>query len=116
MYAIRSYYVWLRYRPFASAKTNDAPMLTVIIPAYNEGPMVATSIASVAAANYPRDRLEIIAIDDGSKDDTWQHIERAARRFPDLVTPIRLPENRGKRGALAEGFRRARGEIRNNFV
>jgi len=103
--------LWLRYRPFASAKTKDAPMLTVIIPAYNEGPMVATSIASVAAANYPRDRLEIIAIDDGSKDDTWQHIERAARRFPGLVTPIRLPENRGKRGALAEGFRRARGEI-----
>src|SRR6266853_1157393 len=32
-------------------------------------------------------------------------------RFPGLVTPIRLPENCGKRGALAEGLRRARGEI-----
>jgi hyaluronan synthase len=103
--------LWLRYRPFPSATAQDAPMLTVIIPAYNEGAMVETSIASVAAANYPRGRLEIIAIDDGSKDDTWQHIERAALRFPGLVTPIRLPENRGKRGALAEGFRRARGDI-----
>ncbi|HWI97411.1 MAG TPA: hypothetical protein VNU96_00240 [Burkholderiales bacterium] len=32
-------------------------------------------------------------------------------RFPGVVTPVRLPENRGKRDALAEGFRRARGEI-----
>ncbi len=103
--------LWLCYRPFAPAAAGEAPALTVIIPAYNEGAMVESSIASVAAAIYPSGRLEIIAIDDGSKDDTWRYIERAARRFPGLVTPIRLPENRGKRGALAEGLRRARGEI-----
>ncbi len=103
--------LWLLYRPYPSVAADDAPALTVIIPAYNEGAMVENSIASVAAANYPRDRLEIIAIDDGSNDDTWHHIQRAALRFPGLVTPIRLPENRGKRGALAEGFRRAKGEI-----
>src|SRR5712671_6757475 len=103
--------LWLCYKPFASAVPEEAPMLTVIIPAYNEGAMVESSIASVAAARYPRGRLEIIAIDDGSADDTWRHIERAAARFPGLVAAIRLPRNLGKRGALAEGFRRARGEI-----
>lgn len=103
--------LWLRYRPFTPVTTADAPFLTVIIPAYNEGAMVEASIASVAAASYPRDRLEIIAVDDGSKDDTWHYIQRAAMRFPGLVTPIRLPENRGKRGALVEGFQRAKGEI-----
>jgi hyaluronan synthase len=103
--------LWLRYRPFATAAVEDAPMLSVIIPAYNEGAMVESSIASVAGARYPRGRLEVIAIDDGSTDDTWRHIERAAARFPGMVTPVRLPENRGKRDALAEGFRRARGEI-----
>lgn len=103
--------LWLRYRPFAMAQMVDAPVLTVIIPAYNEGAMVEKSIESVAAADYPRDRLEIIAIDDGSKDDTWHYIARAAKRHQGLVTAIRLPENRGKRGALAEGFRRAKGEV-----
>ena len=103
--------LWLRYRPFPGAGIEDAPMLTVIIPAYNEGAMVQESIASVAASRYPRGRLEIIAIDDGSTDDTWRHIERAARRFPGLVRALRLPENGGKRRALAEGFRQARGEI-----
>lgn len=103
--------LWLGYRPFAAALPDEAPPLTVIIPAYNEGEMVEHAIASIAAADYPRERLEILAIDDGSADDTWRYIERAARRFPGLVTAIRLPENRGKRGALAEGFRRARGEV-----
>jgi hyaluronan synthase len=103
--------LWLRYRPFAAATAEDAPFMTVIIPAYNEGAMVESSIASVAAADYPRDRLEIIAIDDGSKDDTWHHIQSVALKHPGLVTAIRLPENRGKRGALVEGFRRAKGEV-----
>ena len=103
--------LWLGYRPFAAATSEDAPMLSVVIPAYNEGRMVESSIASVAAARYPRHLLEIIAIDDGSSDDTWRYIERAAHRFPGLVSAVRLPQNGGKRNALAEGFRRARGEI-----
>jgi len=103
--------LWLRYRPRAAASEADAPAMSVIIPAYNEGAMVAQSIASVAAARYPAGRLEIIVLDDGSTDDTWQHIAGAALRFPGLVTAVRLPRNLGKRGALAEGFRRARGEV-----
>ena len=103
--------LWLRYRPFAAAAMEEAPMLSVIIPAYNEGAMVEDSIASVAGARYPRGRLEIIAIDDGSTDDTWCYIERAARRFPDLVRARRLAKNGGKRGALAQGFSQARGEV-----
>ena len=87
------------------------PLLTVIIPAYNEGEMVARSIESVVHARYPRERLEIFVIDDGSADDTWRHIQRVAERYPDVVTPLRFARNRGKRAALEAGFRRGRGEI-----
>lgn len=103
--------LWVRYRERPPATHEDAPVLTVIIPAYNEGAMVERTIDSCAAADYPRGRLEIIVVDDGSRDDTWQHIERAASRHPDLVTPIRFPKNRGKRAALAAGFGRGRGEV-----
>ncbi|MGE5248018.1 MAG: glycosyltransferase family 2 protein [Verrucomicrobiota bacterium] len=103
--------LWLRYRPHEPATPEDAPALTVIIPAYNEGAMVAKSIDSVAAAAYPRERLEILVVDDGSTDDTWTHIERAAGRYAEIVTTIRFPRNRGKRAALSEGIRRARGEV-----
>ncbi len=103
--------LWVRYRPDAPVDAAAAPRLTVVIPAYNEGPMVLKAIESVASADYPRDRLEIFAVDDGSTDSTWEYIERGAARYPGLVTALRLPSNAGKRAALAEGFRRATGEI-----
>jgi hyaluronan synthase len=103
--------LWFRYRTPPLAAFDDAPAMTVIIPAYNEGAMVARSIESVAHAHYPHDRLEIVVVDDGSRDDTWEHIQRAAARFPGLVTPLRFPHNRGKRAALAAGFERGRGEV-----
>ena len=104
-------FLWFWYKPFAPSEIANAPFLTVIIPVYNEGPMVEKSIDSAATARYCRDKLEIIVIDDGSKDDTWKYIMRAALRYPGLVKPVRFPENRGKRAALEEGFLRARGEI-----
>jgi hyaluronan synthase len=103
--------LWFRYRPIDPVDPENAPLLTVIIPAFNEGPMVEKSIDSVVAANYPSNRLEIIVVDDGSTDDTWNYIRAAAGRNSRLVTPIRLPKNKGKRAALETGFRRASGEI-----
>jgi hyaluronan synthase len=103
--------LWFWYRPFPAAKIDDAPYLTVIIPAYNEGEMVEKTINSVAAASYPHEKLEIFVIDDGSTDDTWRHIVNAALRYPKLVTPVRFRRNRGKRAALETGFLKAKGEI-----
>jgi len=103
--------LWLWYTPASPAGDAEAPLLSVIIPAYNEGAMVEQSIESAAASDYPRERLEIFVIDDGSTDDTWRYIERAAARHPGVVTALRLPRNLGKRGALAEGFRRGRGTL-----
>ncbi|MGC1401846.1 MAG: glycosyltransferase, partial [Thermodesulfobacteriota bacterium] len=88
-----------------------APKLTVIIPAYNEGPMVKKAIYSVLATQYPLEKLEIMVIDDGSRDDTWSYIKAAFIENPSLVTAVRFSHNKGKRAALEEGFRRARGEI-----
>ena len=103
--------LWLSYRPFPSATHRNAPSLTVIIPAYNEGGMVKKAVYSVLDADYPAGRLEIFVVDDGSTDDTWHYILEAAAAFPHVVTPVRFPKNRGKRAGLEEGFRRARGEI-----
>jgi len=102
---------WLRYKPEPPAAFTRAPMLTVVIPAYNEGAMVERAIGSVATAEYPPGKLEVFVVDDGSKDDTWTYIERAASCHPQLITAIRFTENRGKRAALAEGFAKARGEL-----
>jgi hyaluronan synthase len=103
--------LWFRYTPFAAASASDAPAMTVVIPAYNEGPMVAKAIDSVASANYPPDRLQIIVVDDGSTDDTWVHMQHAAARHGGRVKTLRLATNSGKREALAAGFQIATGDV-----
>jgi len=101
----------MSYRPMPSLSDEDLPTVTVIIPAYNEGPDVARSIDSIARSNYPRHKLQIIAIDDGSKDDTWLHMDLAAKRHPDLVCAMRMEINGGKRQGLRVGFALAHGDV-----
>jgi hyaluronan synthase len=98
------------YHPFP-LNGNRLPRLTVVIPAYNEGERVRRSIRSVIDSDYPGQLLEIIVIDDGSRDDTWKHIEEERSMHPDLIAAYRFKKNRGKRKALALGFRKARGEV-----
>lgn len=103
--------LWHRYRPFERPKEAVWPKVTVVIPAFNEGPMVERSIRSVAKCDYPQDLLEIIVVDDGSRDDTFFHMQYLRREFPSIVRLVRFAGNQGKRAALEAGIRTATGEI-----
>ena len=104
-------YLAIRYRPVATVDDELLPTITIIVPAYNEGALVGETLRHLARAQYPEDHMQIIAVDDGSDDDTWEHIASAAREIGPRITPIRCPVNRGKRWALWEGFRRANGSV-----
>jgi hyaluronan synthase len=106
---VRSF-LWWRYKPYALPLT-PWPQVTIIIPAYNEGAMVEKALYSAMASDYPKDRLEVICIDDGSRDDTWFCIERAQRQFPHLIKAIRFPKNRGKKEGLYAGFSQGQGDF-----
>lgn len=101
--------LWWRYKPY-ELPPGPLPRITVVIPAFNEGPMVEKAVYSAVLADYPASRLEIICIDDGSRDDTWLYLNRAAKRYPHLVKAIRFPKNRGKREALYVGITQGRGK------
>ncbi len=73
--------------------------------------MVRHALLSLAACDYPKDKLQIIAVDDGSRDDTYEHMQAAARLYPGRILLLRLPHNRGKRAALQAGFNAARSEL-----
>jgi len=110
------FYLWLaynafRYKPVPGAADELLPPLTVVVPAYNEGQIVQETLRSLATGDYPQEKLQIIAIDDGSKDDTWSYIEKAAKEFPGRVITIRQRKNAGKRRALYKGFKRATGDV-----
>ena len=103
--------LWLSYRPMPPIGESELPAVSVIIPAYNEGSLVRKSIDSVTHSDYPRHKLQVIAVDDGSSDDTWEHIRAAASEAPIKVITLRQPLNKGKRHALFAGFQRATGEV-----
>ncbi len=111
--AVACFRVWLvaRYRPAPDVPDALLPTLTVIVPAFNEGRQVLSTLRSLAASAYPKERLQLVAVDDGSSDDTWLWIRRGAKELGPLVTAVRCPQNGGKRRALDEGFRRATGTI-----
>lgn len=96
------------YRP--TPDTGYRPTASLIIPAFNEEDAVIRTIEAAFGTNYPLDKLEVVVIDDGSTDSTWERIMEAKRRFPNLLC-IRFHHNRGKRAAMAEGIRNSNGEF-----
>lgn len=102
---------YLKYKPIESVNDNELSTLTVIVPAYNEGRFVFDTLKSIAQSNYPKDRIQLIAIDDGSKDDTWQWMRKAKEQLGDFISIYQQPENQGKRYALYRGFNLATGDI-----
>jgi hyaluronan synthase len=104
-------YLYLRYRPVESVADDTLPICTVIVPAYNEGEHVYHTLKSLAASNYPPEKIQLIGIDDGSKDDTWNWLQLAKKELGARVDIYQQPRNMGKRHALYRGFNLAKGEV-----
>jgi biofilm PGA synthesis N-glycosyltransferase PgaC len=81
------------------------PGVTVLIPAYNEEAVIATSVGAALAVDYPA--LELLVLDDGSGDRTAA-VARAAAAGDPRCRVLRDPLNRGKADRLNDGFARAR--------
>ncbi len=84
------------------------PGVTVLIPAYNEEAVIATSVAAAIAVDYPV--LEVIVLDDGSTDATEAAALEASAGDP-RCRVIRDPVNRGKADRLNVGMSQARHEL-----
>lgn len=104
-------YWYLRYKPVAAVSDELLPTCTVIVPAYNEGKQAWHTLLSLANSHYPEGKLQLIAIDDGSKDDTWYWMQKAKEQLGERLSIYQQPENKGKRHALYRGFNLATGEI-----
>jgi glycosyltransferase involved in cell wall biosynthesis len=90
--------------------------VSVVIPVYNEERSLSALVDRVAAANTPGIRKEIILVDDGSRDASPEIIREKARELPKryknlTVIPIVTGINRGKGGALKQGFAIATGDV-----
>src|SRR5438105_13650995 len=89
----------------------DLFMLSAVIPVLNEVESLAALHGELSdVASYHAYELEIIFVDDGSTDGSWERIEQLATTDP-RVRGIRFRRTFGKAGALSDGFAAARGEL-----
>ena len=101
--------IWLAYRFRRGPKADFAKPISVVMAAYNEGKVIAGTLQALLDTEYKGD-IEVIVINDGSRDETATEIERAA----DVDPRIRLlqQENRGK----AQALQRALSAVRHGIV
>lgn len=88
-----------------------APSISVVIPIYNEADRIEHALETVVGyldRRFPR--FEVIAVDDGSRDDSAAKIKTLAAREPRLKA-VSFPANHGKGFAVREGMLRAGGEV-----
>lgn len=86
------------------------PSVAIVVPAFNEEDAIERTVSAALAVDYPDDKLEVVAVDDGSTDGTGALLERLATRDWRLHL-VRFEENRGKRAAMAAGIRATDAEI-----
>lgn len=84
------------------------PLISVLIPAYNEEDNIEAAIKSVLQNLYPR--REVLVLNDGSTDNTHDIVRRVSAQYPKAVRHIELA-NGGKARALTLGAHEASGEI-----
>jgi len=93
-------------------KMKDAkPLVSVIIPIYNAEDFVAESLESILAQTYVN--IELILVDDCSKDGTLAILKKFKSEYPDKITLVALKKNRGKGGDAAANiaFELAKGDF-----
>ena len=93
------------------AKLKKCPFVSVLIPAFNEEEVIKETIKSVLDLDYPKDKLEIIVINDGSTDNTKQEVEGLIDKYKDRNIILINQENQGKAASLNNALKIARGEF-----
>jgi cellulose synthase/poly-beta-1,6-N-acetylglucosamine synthase-like glycosyltransferase len=98
----------IRSRPATVATPGDWPMVSIVLPAYNEEAQIRGAIEALLAQDYPADRRQILVLSDASTDATDQIVSEYFDRGVEL---LRMPVRGGKTAAENASCALLRGEI-----
>src|SRR5688572_27767623 len=86
---------------------------SVVVPVFNSEKTIAELFKRIEDVfKEAAESFEIILVDDGSGDDSWEEIKKLKQNFPGIVKGVRFSKNFGQHNALLCGFRFTKG----NFV
>ena len=113
VYGYINYRASRREKTLIDRETFAYPSCTILIPAHNEEQVIGATLEAMLALAYPRDRLTIVVINDGSSDSTRAIVQDYAAR-DSRVQLFDVPEGQGGRGksrALNLGIRSVHSEV-----
>ena len=94
-----------------TTRTIQPPSLSCVVPAFNEARNLATVVPHILATLATlSDRIELIVVDDGSRDDTTSVMQALCATHPEVVY-LKLSRNFGKEPALTAGIDATRGDV-----
>jgi glycosyltransferase involved in cell wall biosynthesis len=86
------------------------PLVSIVIPVYNRAELIQPCLASLISQTYPRDRYEIILVDDGSTDDTVEQARASVQGWPGQFRLVQKA-NGGPASARNAGFRASSADV-----
>jgi cellulose synthase/poly-beta-1,6-N-acetylglucosamine synthase-like glycosyltransferase len=91
---------------------DEYPTVSILIPAHNEAMVIGRTLDAMARLIYPRDKLQIVVVDDSSNDGTGKIIARKIAEHPDVSLEVvtLVNEAKGKANTLNKGLERLTGE------
>ncbi|REK76168.1 glycosyltransferase family 2 protein [Paenibacillus paeoniae] len=108
------YYMELEDKPLPELK-GEAPFVSIMVPAHNEGMVIVKTVESLLALDYPHDRYEIIVINDNSSDNSRELLAGLQSMYPErnlnIINTDAVTGGKGKSNALNIGFAQSKGEL-----
>jgi cellulose synthase/poly-beta-1,6-N-acetylglucosamine synthase-like glycosyltransferase len=90
---------------------DNLPNVSIIVSAYNESKVIRRKIKNISDLNYPLEKIELIVVDDSSKDETGKIAEKALKDFKVQGKIYRNPERIGLNKSLNKAFQLASNQI-----
>ncbi|OBY80487.1 glycosyl transferase family 2 [Paenibacillus sp. KS1] len=108
------YYIKIENEEVPEIK-GEAPFVSIMVPAHNEGKVITKTVESLLALDYPHDRYEIIVINDNSSDNSSELLGDLQRKHDGrnliVINTDAVTGGKGKSNALNIGFKQSRGEL-----
>ncbi|EJW18662.1 glycosyltransferase family 2 protein [Paenibacillus alvei] len=108
------YYIKIENEEVPEIK-GEAPFVSIMVPAHNEGKVITKTVESLLALDYPHDRYEIIVINDNSSDNSSELLGNLQHKHEGrnliVINTDAVTGGKGKSNALNIGFKRSRGEL-----
>lgn len=96
-------------------KIEEYPMVSIMVPAHNESMVIRRTVLALLEFDYPKDKYEIIVINDNSSDDSAEVLKAIQDNNPDrnliIINTDNITGGKGKSNALNIGFTKASGSV-----